>query len=163
MSMSDEQLKGVGDGVKKSRSLFQLIVLLILLVIMVLVLLIFRSTTNSARDVEQGLRVIKYLYNFTTLQELDDNMDRLREITTPEVYEQLTIDNTDRALNVYLKFKNNPVFVVPEMVNRSYIIYGLQTKSISSERRFAIFFEVNKQGQVSKVRESEVVDFVNTD
>lgn len=120
------------------------------------------SFQKESKQVELGLRAVKYMYNFQTLAELDDNMDLLKGITTDEVYSQLTVDNTDRALNVYLKFKNKPVLVIPEEATSKYVIYKLQTESLSSDRKFAFFFEVDN-GKISKVRESEIIDFVDRD
>lgn len=132
-------------------------------IVLVCVFIILMNVNKTVRDTELGLTAVKYLYHFSGLEELDDNMDRLREITTPEVYEQLTIDNTERALNVYLKFKNNPTLVVPDKVTNNYVVYSLETDSLSSFRKFAFFFNVNREGKIDYVRESEVIDFVGSD
>jgi hypothetical protein len=109
-------------------------------------------------DGEYGKLAVKYLYNFQTIEELDSNMEALKQIVTDEVYQNLTIDKTDRALNVYLKFKNNPTVVRFEEVTDTYIIYSLETESISSLRKFVFFFKVDK-GRISWVREGELIDF----
>lgn len=127
-----------------------------------LVAAIVIGAQSSAKKTETGLLAVKYLYNFSGLGELDSNKNKLKEITTEEVYNQLTLDNTDRALNVYLKFKNKPTKVVPDQFSEDYIIYSLETESIESYRKFAFFYHVNSDGKIDQVRESEVVDFVGT-
>lgn len=128
--------------------------LIVMILIVIGILLFYWINPNG----NYGELAVKYLYNFQTVQELDANMDALKEITTEEVYEQLTIDKTDRALNVYLKFNNNPVVVKFEEITDSYIIYSLETESISSFRKFVFFYEV-EGGKISKVREGELIDF----
>lgn len=116
-------------------------------------------SNNRTVDQEIGKAAVLSLYNFQTVEELSDQMDDLKKITTEEVYNQLTVDRTDRALNVYLKFKAKPTVVQFETITDSYIIYSLATESIQADRKFAFFYNVNKNGLIDKVRESEIVDF----
>lgn len=118
------------------------------------------SVSNKADNVEIGMKAVRYMYHFQSLKELDDNMDRLKKITSDEVYEKLTIDNTDRTLRVYLKFRNKPVIVNVEKATENYVIYSLISENISANRKFVFFFETNREGTIVDVRESEVVDFV---
>lgn len=109
-----------------------------------------------------GLMAVKYLYNFQDAYELDSNMEPLQEITTPEVYDSLTIDKTDRVFNIYLKFKGNPVVPIIEDYSDKYVIYRLDTESIRSSRKFVFFYNVDDSGKISWVREGELVDFSST-
>jgi hypothetical protein len=142
----------------KTTKIVLVVVIVYTIVMLSLMMIQFQKV---GRNTELGLTAVKYMYNFASLEELNDNMQKLKELTTSEVYERLTIDNTDRALNVYLKFKNKPVIVVPEEATDRYVIYKLKTENISDYRKFVFFFSVDDSGKISKVRESEVVDFVD--
>lgn len=131
---------------------------IVLVGIALLIVALIARLNNS--DSEYGKLAVKYLYNFQTVHELDANMEALRQIVSDDVYEQLTIDKTDRALNVYLKFKGKPVVVNYEEITDSYIVYSLETEAISSSRKFVFFFEV-EGGRITEVREGELIDFNN--
>lgn len=107
-----------------------------------------------------GELAVNYLYNFSTIAELDANMDKLKQITTEQVYAQLTVDNVDRALSTYLKFKNEPSYVKVSKATQNYVSYSLQTKNIASTRKFIFLYETNQKGKISSVREVEAIDFV---
>jgi hypothetical protein len=148
-----------GEYINKMNRSFKLFFLMSIIGIVGLLSFVVVNLTNTYKQAQVGLLAVKYLYHFSSLEELDANMDELKKISTPEVYRKLTIDNTDRSLNVYLKFKNKPVFVIPDKATDNYIIYRLQTENISNFRKFTFFYEVNKQGLISDVREAEIIDF----
>lgn len=131
---------------------------LIAVVFIVLFCIVLIGTGKGGKE-ELGEMAVKLMYNFQTLDELDDNMDALKEITTEDVYNNLTIDRTDRTLSVYLKFNNKPVTVVIDESSDSHVIYSLNTESISANRKFVFFYEVGKKGKIEKIRESELIDF----
>lgn len=108
-----------------------------------------------------GVQAVGYLYNFSNLEELDRNMEKLRKITTEEVYEQLTIDNTNRALSTYLKFKGKPSYVTIDDQTNSYVSYHLKTAEVASSRKFIFMYNVNSSGLIDKVREVEAIDFIS--
>ena len=89
-------------------------------------------------------------------------MQALKEITTDAVFNQLTIDNEERTLNTYLKFKNKPVTVEVEEITNDYVLYRLKTEEISADRLFCFYYSVNKDGKLDKVREVEAIDFVSS-
>lgn len=134
------------------------ILITVVAIAVIIPIAILSSKEGSARE-ELGLLAVKYMYNFQNPYELDDNMESLKVITTDEVYDNLTIDKTDRVLNVYLKFKGKPVLPVIEKSTEKYIIYRLETDAISSSRRFVFYFDVNNKGKISWIREGELVDF----
>lgn len=113
---------------------------------------------GESSDSALGTAAVKYMYSFQTPQELDSNMPALKAITTEEVYKTLTIDRTDRALSVYLKFNNKPSLVQVLDSSSNYIIYSIKSESISANRKFAFFFHTTN-GKIDKVRESEIIDF----
>lgn len=116
---------------------------------------------SERRDAELGEAAVKLLYDFGTAEQLDYQMQGLKEITTEPVFNQLTIDNEERTLNTYLKFKNEPVTVEVARSTNQYVIYSLDTKNISKDRIFVFFFTVNGEGKIDSVREVEAIDFVD--
>lgn len=107
---------------------------------------------------ELGVLAVKSMYDFGNIVELDDKMDVLKTITTEEVYNDLTIDKTDRTLSVYLKFNNKPSRVIIEKATDKYILYRLDTESIASTRTFIFTYNVGRDGKIDYVREGEFVD-----
>lgn len=132
---------------------------LAVLSMVIFIYIVIRDSKQGQPISTLGVQAVMAMYDFGDLNELDDNMDVLRELTTTEVYNMLTLDRTDRALNVYLKFKNKPTRVLVEESTDSYVIYSLKTDSISATRKFAFFFRVGDSGKIEYVREAEVVDF----
>ena len=109
-----------------------------------------------------GEEAVKLLYDFGTVEQLDYQMNDLKKITTDAVFNQLAIDNEERTLNTYLKFKNKAVTVKVVKSTSDYVLYRLETENISEDRLFAFFFDVDDSGKISYVREVEAIDFVDT-
>lgn len=114
------------------------------------------------RVTELGERAVKLMYDFGTVEQLDYQMNDLKAITTDAVFNQLTIDNEERTLNTYLKFKNETVTVDIVRSTNNYVMYHLITTNISAERLFVFFFEVDDSGKICYVREVEAIDFVDS-
>lgn len=120
------------------------------------------QSTVKRQSEELGILAVKSLYDFGTSEQLDAQMDVLKTITTEPVFNQLSIDNEGRTLNTYLKFKNKPVTVEILDSSSDYVLYSLQTDSISSSRKFLFIFSVDDNGLISSVREMEAIDFVDS-
>lgn len=112
---------------------------------------------------ELGTAAVVTLYDFGTVEQLDAQMATLKQITTDEVFQQLTIDNEERTLNTYLKFKGEACTVIILESTENYIIYSLQTPYVESNRKFIFRFTVNGQHKIDWVRESELIDFMSYD
>jgi hypothetical protein len=114
---------------------------------------------NLENEKEQvGLLAIKSMYEFGSTLELDSKMKVLKSVTTPEIFNSLTIDKTERALRVYLKFKENPSSVTVLKSTPTYILYRLNSESIEATRKFIFTYSVNSDGKINYVREGEFVD-----
>jgi predicted hydrocarbon binding protein len=137
----------------------QIITVILLVISFIAGGLILGIPSKSEMKENVGVLAVKYMYQFGDVDELDNNMEALKVITSEEVYSNLTIDNTDKALRVYLKFNNNPVIVNVEDIGKDYVVYSLHTESISSFRKFVFFFETGKGGKIVKAREGELLDF----
>ena len=127
-----------------------------------LTLRMMSSKKSENMKAELGVEAVKCMYDFGTIEQLDENMAGLQAITTDEVFSQLTIDREERTLYTYLKFKNKPVTVNVLKSTASYVLYNLETENISENRIFMFMFDVNSSGKISYVREVECIDFIYT-
>lgn len=126
-------------------------------------LTIYRNVVLEQKTAELGETAVKLLYDFGSAEQLDYQMIGLKEITSDEVFNQLTIDNEERTLNTYLKFKNKPVSVNIIKSTSDYVLYSLDTECISEERLFVFFYKLNASGdKIVEVREVEAIDFLNS-
>lgn len=125
-------------------------------------LLVYRDKILNKTVSDIGVQAVNCLYDFGTVEQLDFQMQGLKEITTDAVFNQLTIDNEERTLNTYLKFKNKPVTVEIVDATNDYVLYRLKTEEISIDRLFCFYFRVNKAGKIDTVREVEAIDFINS-
>ncbi|WP_304427986.1 hypothetical protein [uncultured Clostridium sp.] len=106
-----------------------------------------------------GEKAVMLMYDFEDAYDLDSHMKDLKRITTKEVYNELTINNADRTLNTYLKFKDNSVDVEIIKSTRNYILYRLNTESLTTNRKFMFTFDTDIWGKINYVREMEIIDF----
>lgn len=124
------------------------------------VIVLSKSLTLDKQKKELGISAVKYMYEFTELQQLQLNMVDLKSITTKPVFNQLTIDNEDRSLYTYVKFKGETTSVDVKKATSNYVIYSIVNDNVNSERRFIFMFDTDTSGKISWVREAELYDFV---
>lgn len=108
---------------------------------------------------DKGVKAVKLLYDFDSVSELASNLEPLSNLTTREVFDKVAASNEDKALNTYLKFKQNPVEVEIISKQPGCIIYTLNTSSLSSGRKFIFVYSVDFTGKIDSVRELEGIDF----
>lgn len=113
--------------------------------------------TSQIRKV--GRKAVMCMYNFKDAYQLDKNMKSLKEITTDDVFSELTIDNVDTTLNKYLRFKDKPCYVNIQSYGIDYVIYTLDTESISSDRLFMFHFKVGLNGKINEFEEYALIPF----
>lgn len=133
---------------------------IILFVFVISSALCFKMHSAYLTDKKIGMDVVNCIYNFYNLYELNANQSKLKSLVTDSVYTELTIDNEDRLLSTYLKFKGNTTSVNIIKATNTYVLYRLETASLSSDRVFIFMFECNGNGKISYVREAECLDFV---
>ena len=114
----------------------------------------------EAKRTQTAIEVVQDLYQFSKVEDLDKNMLKIRNLTTQSVYNQLTVDNEERTLNTYLKFKGDATSVNVVKATSSYILYTLTNKNIDKDRVFIFMYDCNSKGKLSNVRESECLDFL---
>lgn len=135
------------------------IVFVFVLTLVIGSLFVYRRVTVNARKREIGKQLVLALYDFYSPEQLNEQMRVVKLLTTEAVFNQLTIDNEERTLNTYLKFKNKPVTVNVIKNTEDYVLYSLSTESISGERVFLFMFNLDNDGKVNWVREEECIDF----
>ena len=115
---------------------------------------------KSLEDVKIGEKAVKLMYDFDSYDEVyQDHMTKLKEITTDEIYNNITVTNVDRALTTYLKFKGHSSRVKILQKTNSYIMYYLDTESITQTRKFVMYYHINIWGKIDSMQECEVHDF----
>lgn len=109
-----------------------------------------------------GNRAVMYMYDFDSIEDLGEQMIDLEKITTATTFNKIAANNSDKALNTYLKFKQSAVNVEILSEDSSstggYVLYTLHTDSISAGRKFAFIYEIDG-GKISYAREMECIDF----
>lgn len=108
---------------------------------------------------ECGEELVKALYQFQSAQELDSNMKVVKRLCDEETFSRLTIDNENRTLRTYLKFKGKPVSVDILRKDKNYVLYSINTEYIGSQRKFIFIYDTNWIGKINYVREMECIDF----
>ena len=121
----------------------------------------FREQVLERDAAEIGECAVKLLYDFGSPEQLDYQMYDLQQLTTDAVFRQLTIDNEERTLNTYLKFKSEPVTVHVIKSTSTYVLYSLETENVDSSRIFLFLFSVGANGKIEYVREVEGIDFLD--
>ena len=105
-----------------------------------------------------GLVAVNSLYSFEDLAQLDRQMVTLKEVTSEEVFNQLTLDYEERSLGTYLKFKGKPTHVKIIRSTEKYVLYSLDNENIAGNRVFLFTFEV-ENGKITEVWEAECYGF----
>ena len=140
----------------------KVILALSLLLVLVIEFQVVNRITNREKEYRAlGESAVMALYDFGSVYDLDRNMYDLKQITTDAVFSQLTIDNEQRSLNTYLKFKDSSVSVKILRSGSDYVMYSLDTESIDTDRVFVFFFTVDDDGKINSVREMECYDFID--
>lgn len=146
-----------GDMGWQYRNLFFSIVVILLSIVLVWS---FRNQRDDFRK-KLGTKAVMLLYDFGTVEELDTQMYQLKKIATDSVFNQLTIDNEERTLNTYLKFKGGPVTVNVVQATDSYVLYTLKCDAVDLDRHFIFMFDMSVNGKLNYVREAETFDFID--
>jgi len=112
---------------------------------------------------ERAGETVRLLYDFGTPEQLGAQQGRLKKYVTGSVYDELTVDNEERRLNTYLKFYGCASTVHFSKVTDRYIIYWLECAAIDSSRRFLFCYDMDSSGRICKVREAEIIDFMENE
>lgn len=105
------------------------------------------------------VNLLEALYNFDNVNQLNNQMVIVKTLVTPEVFSDLTIDNEERTLLTYFKFKNDKVQINIDKITSNYVLYHFESDSISEDREFCFMYNLNEQGLIDYVMEVEVYEF----
>lgn len=135
-----------------------------MLVTAVIVIFVQRQYTQNLQKtkINLGEQLVRALYDYETIYELDAQMSIVQSLCTEAVYNDLTIDNEERTLTTYLKFKQDSVHVNIEQSYDGYVLYTLNTESVDNSRLFCLYYRVGDTGKIDWVKEVECIEFLDT-
>lgn len=121
----------------------------------------FANEIHENRRVTLAINTLRSLYEFETLTQFGENIEVFESYVTPEVFDVMTADNSDRILRVYLKFNGKPSYVNVLEATQDYIIYSLVCESIERDRIFLFAYD-SSGGKITGIREAELFKFPTT-
>ncbi|MGL4950168.1 MAG: hypothetical protein ACRC5M_07270 [Anaeroplasmataceae bacterium] len=143
-----------------NKTIYESILVSIIVVLLVIIGFMFMAMRTPKET--EGAKVVKLLYNFDTIEQLAVQDYDLEKLTTESAYKYLTVTNSDRALNTYLKFNKKPteVQILREGYSSKggYVLYTLNTTALSAGRKFLFMYDL-EDGLVTNPREMECIDF----
>lgn len=159
------------DHVNKNRLLLivTIIIGMLLLLFMIICTIAFlrgkslKDLTNIKIEKEQlGIELVNAMYTFDSPYQLDRQMSIVKELVSEPVFYDLTVDNEQRTLTTYFKFKDCSCKVNIINSTDSYVLYTLDSEAMEPEREFMLIFRVRDDGVIDWVKEIEAIEFRNT-
>ena len=120
------------------------------------------ADSSAGTKADLGVELVKAMYDFENPYELAKNMLVVQKLVTADVFSDLTIDNEQRTLSTYFKFKDASVHVNVLKSTDSYVLYSLDSEAISADRKFILIFSVNEEGVINEVKEMECYEYLNS-
>ena len=120
------------------------------------------ADSSAGTKADLGVELVKAMYDFENPYALDKNMLVVQKLVTEDVFSDLTIDNEQRTLSTYFKFKDASVHVNVLKSTDSYVLYSLDSEAISADRKFILIFSVNEEGVINEVKEMECYEYLNS-
>lgn len=138
----------------------KMIISFVVIMILVICFLFYRNTILKSNE-KLGIQTLRALYEFNSLDEFEENMGKFEDYVSEDVFQQMTIDNSDRVLGVYLKLKGNSCAVDIVDSTSDYIVYHLISDSIEKERLFLFCYKVSNK-KIIDIKEAELFLFPTT-
>lgn len=138
----------------------KMIISFVVIMILVICFLFYRNTILKSTE-KLGIQTLRALYEFNSLDEFEENMRKFEDYVSEDVFQQMTIDNSDRVLGVYLKLKGNSCAVDIVDSTSDYIVYHLISDSIEKERLFLFCYKVSNK-KIIDIKEAELFLFPTT-
>lgn len=139
---------------------------IILITILICILIVISGMFIIKREIisngRVGSKAVKLLYEFDSVSELEDNLVKLRSMMTDRCYYSVTVLNSDKSLNTYLKFKKEKTKVEILDSKPGFVLYSIKNPNISYDRLFIFSYRLNSSGKIKEVREFEAIDFYST-
>lgn len=130
-----------------------------LVVVGAILFVIARGMRDSMAE-KAAKDVINDLYSFDSVDSMEINESDLRGRVTTQVFNQLTVDNDERRMNTYLKFRAESSKVKFIKVTDQYVVYSLDCAYIDSSRKFIFIYSIDRSGLISSVYEAELNPFL---
>ncbi len=138
----------------------KMIISFVVIMILVICFLFYRNTILKSNE-KLGIQTLRALYEFNSLDEFEENMRKFEDYVSEDVFQQMTIDNSDRVLGVYLKLKGNSCAVNIVDSTSDYIVYHLISDSIERDRLFLFCYKVSNK-KIIDIKEAELFLFPTT-
>ena len=107
---------------------------------------------------ENAKELIRLMYDFNKVEEIDTRYGDIKKLTSESVYKQLT--SMDRTLRAYLRMEGNGAEVHIIRESDEYIIFEIETPSLTQGRKFMLLYEAGITGKIVEAKEVEIVDFI---
>ena len=130
----------------------KMIISFVVIMILVICFLFYRNTILKSNE-KLGIQTLRALYEFNSLDEFEENMRKFEDYVSEDVFQQMTIDNSDRVLGVYLKLKGNSCAVDIVDSTSDYIVYHLISDSIEKERLFLFCYKVSNKKIIDIIKQ----------
>lgn len=130
--------------------------LLLLLVALLTFLWVVWRSSNISQDI--GSRCVRLLYQFSTPQEIVDNQRQLELLVTDEVFSDLNIDDTNRVVNAYYKFKYSTSSVNIVSSAPGCVVYTIANENIDPDSLWIFKYTLDSSGKIDWVKEYSVLD-----
>ena len=75
----------------------KMIISFVVIMILVICFLFYRNTILKSNE-KLGIQTLRALYEFNSLDEFEENMRKFEDYVSEDVFQQMTIDNSDRVL-----------------------------------------------------------------
>lgn len=109
-----------------------------------------------SEDVNLGVRVVKWMYEFSTPAELASNQVYVRNALTEEEWERLQLDDTLRTVNAYYKFGYSRSKVHILSYGDGYVIYSIVNDNIDSSDWWVFQYDLTEEGLMDNIKEYHV-------
>lgn len=113
-----------------------------------------------AKSVELGIICVNLMYDFETPDDILVNQVALQSLLTEDEFTRLCIDEPNRTINAYYKFKFSPSKVNIVNCSIGYIEYTLENEYIDSDIHWVFLYDVNGN-RLENIREYKVELAVN--
>ncbi len=118
----------------------------------------FYSTDNS----DLGVRMVCLLYEYEDFNELDARQEQIESLCTQDVFEQLSLNNSDHFKGTYGRTQNFPTSVKVVFLRPGLVVYALDNYLVYPSDLWCFEYTITG-GKFSEVREYKLVGKVTDD
>lgn len=104
-----------------------------------------------------GVEFLRLLYEYNSFSEIEERQGWIKSLCTPEVYEELSVDNDSHWQGTYRRTSPLPTKVRVVLTRPGLIIYALDNAYIYPTELWCFEYEITK-GLFSEVREYKLAN-----